>query len=191
LPFDLRTSVWGGWLRRGLRTARMAFGLSEGSEEGSGGGEPAPAARRSVAPPQRRRSAAENFQGNHREKFCAAAAGVMAGGVGVIVGQPFDMLKVRLCVCRCAPPVPAGRLPVSEGGRCAAEQACARMCVYACMFVCVCATCSAWARQVRMQIANSQNAFASAAWDEGLKGSSAAGQGGDHPRYARHVDRTS
>ena len=47
-----------------------------------------------VQPPKRRRSAAENFKGNRHEKFCAAVAGAMAGGVGVLVGQPFDMLKV-------------------------------------------------------------------------------------------------
>ena len=177
-----------------LGARRMALGLSEGSAAGSDGGE-----RRSVAPPQRRRSAAENFQGNHREKFCAAMAGVMSGGVGVIVGQPFDMLKVRLCVCRCAPPLPARRPPPHHGH----DEACpcwragdlrlnkrvhACVCVPVCVCVCVCTTCSAWARQVRMQIANPQNA-ASAAWDEGLKGSGAAGQGGDHPRYVRHVLR--
>ena len=51
-----------------------------------------------MAPPQRRRSAAENFKGSRREKVCAAGAGAMAGGVGVLVGQPFDMLKVRPAV---------------------------------------------------------------------------------------------
>ena len=45
---------------------------------------------------RRQSSAAENFRGGRREKFCACVAGATAGGVGVLVGQPFDMLKVRL-----------------------------------------------------------------------------------------------
>ena len=54
----------------------------------------------------RRRSAAENLVGGRREKFCAAVAGAMAGGVGVLVGQPFDMLKVRLQIANLQTPTP-------------------------------------------------------------------------------------
>ena len=54
---------------------------------------------------------AANVLGTRRDKVCAAVAGGMAGGVGVLVGQPFDMLKVRknslrvllCCCCDCAP----------------------------------------------------------------------------------------
>ena len=51
----------------------------------------------SMPPPdlRRHRTAADHFKGGGREKFCAAVAGATAGGVGVIVGQPFDMLKVQ------------------------------------------------------------------------------------------------
>ena len=51
----------------------------------------------SMPPPdlRRHRTAADHFNGGGREKFCAAVAGATAGGVGVIVGQPFDMLKVQ------------------------------------------------------------------------------------------------
>ena len=52
----------------------------------------------SMPPPdlRRHRTAADHFRGaGGREQFSAAVAGATAGGVGVIVGQPFDMLKVQ------------------------------------------------------------------------------------------------
>ena len=49
----------------------------------------------SMTPPDLRRHRTAFFPALQREKFSAAVAGATAGGVGVIVGQPFDMLKVQ------------------------------------------------------------------------------------------------